>query len=398
MRSQPTILQIIPNLDTGGAELATVEIAAALVAAGARALIATEGGRLADRLRAAGGEIVPLPVASKNPATIIRNVGRLAELVEREGVNLLHARSRAPAWSALFAARRTKRAFVTTYHGAYKENGQIKRLYNSVMARSDVVIANSRYTADLIHSRYATPRSRIAVIYRGIDEANYIPSAVPAQRVEVLRKAWGMPGHHRIVLQAARLTSWKGQSVLIEAAARLAKEGRLENVAVVLAGDAQGRDDYIGELRGLIERSGLTGIVHLVGHVDDIAAAFLASYVAVVASVEPEAFGRAAAEAQAMNCPVIATRIGAPQETVLAEPAYGRDQRTGWLVPPGNAAALASALGEALDLSDGERAAMGRKAAAHVTANFSLRRMQMETLAVYDRLLSTRLSQQLGSS
>ncbi len=156
----PTILQIIPRLDTGGAELSTIEIAEAIVRAGGRALVATAGGRMADRVTAVGGEIITLPLESKNPATILANASRLAGLVRARGVALLHARSRAPAWSALIAARRTRVPFVTTYHGAYGERGRLKRLYNSVMARGDAVIANSQYTADLIHRATARWRGR----------------------------------------------------------------------------------------------------------------------------------------------------------------------------------------------------------------------------------------------
>jgi glycosyltransferase involved in cell wall biosynthesis len=388
---RPTILQIIPRLDTGGAERTTVEMTEAIVTAGGRALVLTEGGRMAGQIAVAGGELVTFPAGDKNPIGIYRNARRLARLIEREGVDLVHARSRAPAWSAFLAAGRTRRPFVTTYHGAYGESGPLKRLYNSVMARGDVVIANSRYTAELIRARYRTLPERIRVIYRGIDEATFDPKSTSPARVAALRERWGVSPNDRIILHAARLTGWKGQSVVIAAAAELNRRKALANAIVILAGDAQGRATYLRGLEQQITAAGLGDRVRLVGHVDDVAAAFLASYVAVVASTEPEAFGRVAAEAQAMGCPVIATAIGAPPETVRAEPHVGGGEISGWLVPPGDVHALARQIGSALALTAEERSAIGGRARAHVLENFSLADMKSATLGVYDQLLGTSL-------
>lgn len=386
-----TILQIVPDLDTGGAEKSAVEIAAAVVAAGGRGLVASQGGRMETDLAAAGGELIQFPAATKNPIQILRNASRLARIIRTEGVELVHARSRAPAWSALLAARRTGIPFVTTYHGAYSERGRLKRLYNSVMARADVVIANSRYTAELIESRYGTPTEKLRVIHRGVDDA-YAPDLVTPERLAAVRARWGIGADDRVVLQAARLTNWKGQGVLIAAAAKLLQEGRLpEDVRIVLAGDAQGRHDYLADLKQQISAAGLDGRVLLVGHEHDIAAAFGASFVSVVASTEPEAFGRAGAESQAMACPVIATRLGAPQETVLSSPECPATEATGWLVPPGDATALADALAEALSLRNVERTAMGGRGRRNVLSHFTLWAMQNATLAAYDELLGTQL-------
>jgi glycosyltransferase involved in cell wall biosynthesis len=389
---RPTILQIIPRLDTGGAELATIEITEALVAAGARALVATEGGRMADRVAAAGGELVAFPAAAKNPVRIAANAVKLSRLIEREGVDLVHARSRAPAWSALLAARRTRRPFVTTYHGAYVENGPAKRLYNSVMAKGDVVIANSRYTAELIRARYGTAPERIAVIPRGVDLDRFQPERIAPARVAGLRQRWGVTEGVPVILQAARLTRWKGQAVLIAATAELRRQGRLGDAVVILAGDPQGRDDYAASLGRQAEASGVAGRVRLVGHVEDMAAAYAAAHIAVVASTEPEAFGRAAAEALAMGCPVIATDLGAMPESVLAEPTAAPSEITGWLVPPGDSKALAIALDDALQLGPAARSAIGARARADAHRRFAVSAMQRRTLAVYDRLLGTGLA------
>jgi len=390
---RPTILQIIPRLDTGGAERTTIEMTQAITAAGGRALVVTEGGRMLPQVTAAGGEVITLNAGTKNPLAMLANARRLQEIVEREQVGLLHARSRAPAWSALIAARRTGRPLVTTYHGAYSEHGPLKRAYNSVMARGDVVIANSHYTSRLIQDRYGTPEARIRVIHRGVDEESFDPARVSPDRVERLRARWSVTPDQKVVLHAARLTSWKGQTVVISAAAKLAGEGRLPaNCVVILAGDAQGRSDYVRELENQISASGLAGRVRLVGHVDDMPAAYLAAHVAVVASTEPDAFGRAAAEAEAMGCPVIATNIGAAPETVRAAPTVAANEITGWLVPPHDPAALAEHLHAALSLSDAERAAIGARARAHVCQSFSLSAMQRATLEVYDSLLGTQLA------
>jgi len=387
----PTILQIVPRLDAGGAELSAIEIAAALAAAGARAEVFTAGGRMAERIGTVGGVLVPFPAESKNPLTIIANARALARHVRSTGVALLHARSRAPAWSAYLAARWTGRPFVTTYHGAYAEKSALKRWYNGVMARGTLVIANSNFTRDLIMARYGTPADKIRVIHRGVDVAEFDPASVAPARIAALRAAWGVPDKAPIVLLPARLTAWKGQTVMIDAAARLAADHRLGDAVVVLAGDAQGRDAYVAELDRRIGEAGLVGRVLRVGHVSDMPAAFAAAAVAVVASTEPEAFGRTAAEAQAMGCPVVATAIGAPQETVAAAPAVPSSEATGWLVPPADPAALATAVADALALSTEARTAMAARARARVQAAFSLDAMKRATLAVYDEVLGTHL-------
>ena len=390
---QPTILQIIPRLDTGGAELAVVEITDAVVRAGGRALILSEGGRMADQVRGAGGELIDFPAGTKNPARMAANVLALSQIVERGGADLIHARSRAPAWSALLAARRMHRPFVTTYHGAYGESWALKRLYNSVMARGDVVIANSGYTADLIRSRYGTDPGRIVVIPRGVDPRRFAAgdAALP-ERIRELRRRWGIGPDQPIILQAARLTRWKGQAVLIAAASDLQRQGRLGDAVVVLAGDAQGRDSYAGSLGQQAEALGVSDRVLLVGHVDDMAAAYAAAHVTVVASVEPEAFGRSAAEALAMGSPVVATNIGALPESVLAEPAVPASQITGWLVSANDSKVLAARLDEALQLAPEAHRAIATRARADAARRFSVSLMQRQTLAVYDRLLGTRLS------
>ena len=388
--TRPAILQIIPRLDTGGAELAAIEISEAIVRSGGCALVLTEGGAMLNRLEAAGGEFVPFHAASKNPATILRNAQRIRDIAIREQVRLLHARSRAPAWSALLAARRLDIPFVTTYHGAYSENSKPKRWYNSVMARSDCVIANSEYTANLIKARYRTPADKIRVIYRGVDLARFDMSAVAASRVAALKAKWGLSPQTKIVLHAARLTGWKGQHDVIALADRV--QARFPDCVFVLAGADQGRSEYRASLVSEIAKRNLETKVLLVGNVDDMPAALAAATVTFVASREPEAFGRAAAEAQAMGCPVISTNIGAPPETVLAPPRVRAAERTGWLVAPGALDAYEAALTEALSMTETEKAGIAARARRHVETSFTVANMQAQTLAVYDRLAGTNLS------
>jgi glycosyltransferase involved in cell wall biosynthesis len=390
--TRPTILQIIPSLDTGGAELSTLEITHAISESGGRALVATSGGRLASQIKVFGGEWIEFPAATKNPALMLANAIQLATLIKRENVSLIHARSRAPAWSALWAARRTGIPFITTYHGAYAETNALKRAYNSVMARGDIVIANSAYTANLIKTRYTTPDDRIRIIHRGVEPLAFNRQSITPARIKTIRESWFISPDCPVILQPARLTRWKGQTVLIDAVASLARAGRLGEARTIMAGDNQGRVAYTQELLNQIDAAGLNHRVRATGHVVDMPAAYAAASVTIIASTDPEAFGRTAIESQMMGCPVIATNIGAPPETVKAFPAYALDDRTGWLIPPGDPAALATALGEALSLSDADRQALSARAQAHAAQHFSLNAMKRATLKVYDERLQTTLA------
>ncbi len=381
-----TVLQIIPSLDAGGAERTAVDIAKGLTEVGARALVATEGGRLVAELQAKGGVWLPFPAAAKNPLAMALNVRKLMRLCRDEGVELVHARSRAPAWVAMAAAHRLGLPFVTTYHGSYASRSAVKTLYNSVMARGDVVIANSHYTAGLIVAKHGFARDRVRVVNRGTDFSAFAPASVAPERIQALRKAWGIEPHHRIVLLPGRLTGWKGQRVLIEAA-RILRDAGDADTAFVLAGDPQGRDGYVRELDKLVAQAGLEGRVLRVGHCTDMPAALLAASVVTVPSTEPEAFGRVAVEAQAMGAPVVVSDLGAVPETVLAPPQVGLAERTGWRVPPGDAAALAAGLREALGLRPSAREALAARARRHVERHFSLEAMVGETLDVYCALL-----------
>lgn len=381
-----TVLQIIPDLEAGGAERTAVDIAEGLAMIGARALVATTGGRLVGELQAKGGIWIPFPAATKNPLAMAANIGKLVQIIRRENVDLVHARSRAPAWVAYAATRLTKTGFITTYHGAYSGKSAPKILYNSVMARGDVVIANSHFTAELIQTMHRIEPQRLRVVHRGTNFASFSPGDVGPDRVEKVRRGWLVSPDDRIVLLAARLTPWKGQRVLIEAASLLKARG-YDDLVFVLAGDPQGREGYVAELDGLIASRNLGSVVRRVGHVTDMPAALAAAAIVAVPSTEPEAFGRVAVEAQAMGVPVIVSNLGAVPETVLAPPQVRPDQRTGWRVTPGSAEELADALASALDMLPSARHALATRARRHVEAHFSLERMVGETLDCYTALL-----------
>jgi glycosyltransferase involved in cell wall biosynthesis len=376
-----TLLQVIPDLDTGGAEQTTLDVARAVVEAGGRAIVASRGGRMARELAARGGELAALPVHTKNPLVMLANRGRLARLIEDERVSLVHVRSRAPAFAAFAAARDAGVPCIATYHGLYGSGNPLKRWYNSVMTRGPLTIANSDFTARHIIAEHRLAQSKVVAIPRGVDLARFDPAAVAPARVAALEAAWALPPRERATrfLLAGRLTRWKGQMLAVEAAARLKARGASDFV-VVFAGDDQGRTGYRQALDAAVREHGLTGAVRLVGHCDDMPAAYLAADVALAPSLEPEAFGRTAVEPQAMGRPVIAADHGAPAETVLAG-------ETGWLVPAGDAGDLANAMAEAIAAGPARRAAMGAAGIAVAQRLYSVKTMCEATLQVYARVL-----------
>ena len=388
MRLNHTILQVIPELDAGGAERTTLEVAAAVGRAGGRALVATAGGRLAAEIQRAGGEIINMPVHSKNPLTIWRNANRLARLIEARGVALIHARSRAPAWSALMAARRTGVPFVTTYHGAYKAGNPVKRYYNSSMLRADCVIANSHFTAETIRATGTVDPRKLRVIPRGANLDLFDPAKVSPARVNHMAQDWGLPvenGCFRLLLPA-RLTSWKGHEVAIQAVSRLktrAASGNAPALTLVFCGGAQGRDDYEQSLRAMIEELGVCDMIHLVGDCADMPAAYSWAEAVIAPSTRPEAFGRVAVEAGAMERPVIASNHGGAKETVI-------DGTSGFLVEPGDADALADAIDRVMAMSAEDRRVMGENGRARAVSVYSAAAMCDATLRAYSDLLDKR--------
>ncbi len=379
--SGKTILQVIPDLSAGGAERTTVEMAEAISGAGGRALVASEGGRLEPALEAVGGKLIAMKAASKNPLTIRKNTRLLEDLVTEEKIDLIHARSRAPAWSAYVAAQRTQTPFVTTYHGAYSGTTGLKKRYNSVMARGDLVIANSEWTAAHVMEVHDVPRVKIVTIPRGVDLEAFDPEHVSPERIAALREAWQIHADDarlRLVLPG-RLTSWKGQGVAIDALGAL-DIGERAQLHLILPGDAQGRQNYVNELEDKIISHQLGGTVSIVGHTEDMPAAYALSDIILAPSTRPEAFGRVAAEASAMAKPVIVADHGGQRETVI-------EGQTGTRAEPGSVPALTACIRTLMSLPREARAAMGAAGQAHVRENFSKKQLQTATLNVYARLL-----------
>ena len=379
-----TLLQVTPELETGGAEQTTLDVARAVVRAGGKALVASRGGRMAARLEADGGELIAMPAHTKNPLVLFDNAIRLLGVIRDDKVSLIHARSRAPAFSALWAARAADVPFIATYHGVYNAKGGLKRWYNAVMTRGEMVIANSEFTRQHVIDEHGVDPGKVVAIPRGIDLARFDPAAVSAERVQALRTAWGVDaGDRRLkVLLAGRLTRWKGQGLLIDAAARLKAQGE-DGFLILLAGDDQGRSAYRAELEAAIAAAGLQGAVRIVGHCNDMPAAYLLADVAAAPSLDPEAFGRTAVEPQVMGRPVLAAAHGAATETVI-------DGKTGWLVTPGDAEAWAEALKVAIKATPKRRQTMAAAARERACRLYSVEAMCEATLAVYARVLEAR--------
>ncbi len=379
-----TLLQVVPELETGGAEQTTLDVARAVIDAGGRALVATRGGRMAARLEADGARLAQMPVQSKNPLVMLGNAARLVDLIRREKVTLVHARSRAPAFSALWAAQATRTPFVATYHGVYKARSSVKRWYNAVMTRGDLVIANSDYTRDHVLAEHRLDPAKIVTIPRGVDLDRFNPSFVTPDRIEKLRRDWDIATDDRRTrfLLAGRLTRIKGHLTIIEAAARMKAEGRADFL-VIFAGDDQGRTEYGEELTKAIGDAGLVGQVKIVGHCSDMPAAYLLADVAILPTIVPESFGRAAVEPQAMGRPVIASSHGGTVETVA-------DGVSGWLVPPGDAPAWAAAMVRAIDLGPGRRLEMGQVGMNRTRQLYRVEAMCAATLAAYEHVLDAR--------
>ena len=376
-----TLLQVVPRLETGGAEQTTLDIAAAVCAAGGRALVASMGGRMEASLLASGAQLERMTVHSKNPFVILANALRLARLIRRRKVSLVHVRSRAPAFSAVLAARLTGVPLVATYHGVYSAKSALKRWYNGVMTRGAMVIANSEFTRDHVIAQHAVDPAKVVAIPRGVDIARFDPAAVSADRKAALAEAWGLdPADRRVkVLLAGRLTRWKGQTLAIDALAELKARG-VDDILLILAGDNQGRASYQAELEAAVRTHQMLDRVRLVGHCADMPAAYALSDIAIAPSQSPEAFGRTAVEPQVMGLPVIASDHGATRETVVPS-------ETGWRVAPSDTPRWADALQAAIALGPEGRRRMGEAAKARARALYSVQAMCAATLDVYAQVL-----------
>lgn len=370
------VLQVIPSLEAGGAERAVIDVALALKEAEHVPLVASSGGRMQAELDRAGVGHIVRDLATKNPAEILRNAEWLKEQITKEKVDIIHARSRAPAWSAWMAARATRIPFVTTFHAAYKGFFPLKKIYNSVMAKGDRIIAISDFIASHIRQHYGAMDNRVVTIPRGIDLDVFCQDHVDDARRKTVSEHLRLEKGTPFLLMPGRLSPIKGQELVLDALAQI------KNIKFICAivGPDQGRSAYSEGLKAKAKELGLEKHVRFVSHTD-LPTAYALSDLVLSPSQVAEGFGRVPVEAQAFGVPVIATALGATHETV-------REGDTGWLVPQGDAPALAKAIEHALSLSREQKRRMSEAAVANVRAHFDVKGMCAKTLAVYRDVLA----------
>lgn len=374
----PVVLQVLPELNQGGVELGTIEIATELQKQGITNFVASAGGRMAYNLERLKVEHFTLPLKTKNPLKLWLNYRRLVKIIKENGVNIVHARSRAPAWSAYWAAKKTGAKYLTTFHGTYGLGPKgIKKAYNKVMTYGDLVIAISNHIKQHILKNYKCDESKIRLIHRCVNVENFDVNKVSAERMIKLMEEHHLPEDKPIILLIGRLTRWKGQKLLIEALEKIKEK----DFFCVFVGDDQGRTYYTEELKETIAKKGMEGKFAFIRHITDVPALMMISDVVVSASIEPEAFGRIAAEGESMGRIVVASNIGGSLENLI-------DGKTGKHFESGNAQSLAEALTWALELSTEEREKIGKAAIEHVHENFTKEIMCNKTIAVYNELVN----------
>lgn len=382
-----TIAQIAPPAAAGGDRRATLAVAEALVEAGARALVVSDPGELAREAQAVGAVHVPFPTASENPLAMMFNVRRLARLLAAERVDLVHTRSRGAAWVALGACRRLKRALVTSIPGEGPSR-RPRSSFESALSEGDLVVAGSDYAAQRMGDLFPSARMRIRIVRPGLDVAKLWPEAVSRSRVAKVREGWGVAPHERVVLAPGRLMPGRGPALVVEAAALIAKRG-LDDVRFVLAGEAE-KIAFGRELDALASSRGVKDMVRRVDAEADRAAAFVGASVVVFPARAADGVTRAVIEAAAAGALTVVADVGAAGEIVVAPPHASPDQRTGWLVPAGDPAALADAIEAALTLGASAREATRRRSRDRIADQYSLARMTGDTLNVYAEALGQR--------
>lgn len=376
MKKLITILQVLPALVSGGVERGTVDISKAIVASGNISIVSSRGGKLENQILSHGAKYVKLPLHSKNPLVILLNSLRLALLVKKYKVDIIHARSRAPAWSAYIASKITNCKFITTFHGYYRNKGIIKKYYNSVMLRGQKVIAVSNFIKQHLLKEYQCDKSKISVIPRAVDLEYFNPKNIHISRISNLQNRFLIPDEQFIIVFPARLTPWKGHEVLLGALS-LIKDMK---IFCLIVGDTHQHSRYYKKLISLTAKLGIEDKVSFTGVVEDMPTLYMVSDLVVAPSVKSEAFGRIPIEAQSMQKIVIATKIGGYTETII-------DGKTGFLVEPENPIALANKIKEVYSFTKKKKVDIGNISRKHVEAKFSLSQMQAATMKVYKKLI-----------
>ena len=384
MSSNLKVLQVIPKLGYGGAETGCYDIAHYLPENECKSYIVTSGGELIKFIDKKKVKIIKLPVHSKNPLIIFINFLALIGVILINNISIVHARSRAPAWSCLLAAKVTGRKFVTTFHGTYNFNSKIKRFYNSVMVRSDLIIAGSNFIFSHIkenYTKYFDAKKKLLVIFRGINVDYFDPTTKLESDEKKLLKEWQIEKDKKIILLPGRLTGWKGQEVFIEAINLVNTELGYEAFYAVILGSEQGRELYKKKLIRLTEQHRLINQVKFIDHCKDMALAYKVSDIVVSASIEPEAFGRVAVEAQSMERPIIASNIGGSNETVV-------DEKTGFLFDSNNAKSLSKKILKVLSMDEASLQSIGKEGRKNIIQKFNVEKMCFSTYSEYKKILN----------
>jgi glycosyltransferase involved in cell wall biosynthesis len=377
-----TILIVVPSLDGGAPDAGAVGLTRALCRAGHRAIVASRAGRLVADITAAGGEFVPLDVASNNPAVVLRNAAVLLRLVRERKCDAIHALGRASAWSASLAARFCGIPFLTSWYKGFRDQNLFKHVYNGIMARGERVVAVSEQIGHLIHDRYGTPWDRIAVVPSAIDTAQFDPAAVSRERVEAVRRAWGVKSDTFVILVTGRILRRKGHQVAVKAVKRL-KDMGLKDFLCVFVGEDRGRTRYTGELWDLVLSTGTMDVIRMAAPVADMPAAYAAATVVVSAAVQPEGLQRAILEAQAMAKPVVVSDLAAGPDVVLTTPGVPDGRITGLRFQSGDDAGLTAALLRTFSMPEPVRAAIGLRGRDWVCGHFSEVVVAEQSLRLY---------------
>ena len=384
MSSNLKVLQVIPKLGYGGAETGCYDIAHYLPENGCKSFIVTSGGELTKFINKEKVKLIKLPVQSKNPLLIIFNTLALIFIIIFNNISIVHARSRAPAWSCLFATKITRRKFVTTFHGTYNVNNKIKKFYNSVMVKSNLIIAGSNFIFSHIknnYSDYLDIKNKLLVIFRGINVDYFDPTTKTEIEEKKLLKNWGIVENKKIILLPGRLTSWKGQELFLEAINMVNIQLGYEAFYAVILGSDQGRDLFKKKLIRLSEQYRMTKQVKFIDHCKDMALAYKVSDIIISASIEPEAFGRVAVEAQSMEKVIIASDIGGSNETVI-------DEKTGYLFEAGNANSLSKKILKVLNLDDTTIKTIGTEGRKNIVNKFNVEKLCFSTYSAYKKLIN----------
>ncbi len=384
MSSNIKVLQVIPKLGYGGAETGCYDVAHYLAENNCKSFIVTSGGELTKYINKEKVKLIRLPVQSKNPILIFFNSIALIGIILFFNISIVHARSRAPAWSCLFATKLTRRKFVTTFHGTYNFNGKIKKFYNSIMVRSDLIIAGSNFIFSHIKENYSellTIKKKFLVIFRGINVDYFDSSSKLEEDEKKLLKKWEIDKEKKIILVPGRLTSWKGQEMLIEAVNLTKVELGYEAFHLVILGSDQGRDLYKKKLIRITEQYRLTNQIKFIDHCKDMALAYKVSDIVISPSIEPEAFGRVAVEAQSMEKLIIASNIGGSNETIINE-------KTGFLFDAGDVNSLSKKIIQAITMDESSLKFMGKEGRKNIMKKFNVEKMCFSTYSEYKRLLN----------